>query len=560
MKVNLVNTNTINVKGTFDSFKHKRNNSYVQTTIPTLTTNNNKNIENTKTKPISIIIAATMTVAAALVLLNSKKIKNIHELNKQRKILEKQIKSFPEDMKYRSNLAVGIGLKEKDSYKLRSVIGSQEFSSYLDEFSKNPTVYTPGLKSYKTNESAYFKDKKYVENFDFGANLHMHTKHSDGKFEIQDLLDKAAEYGDKRFEKKGKPFVFAITDHDSVDGCKEAVEIISQDPWKYRNIRLVLGIENTTRINPNNMLKDDAQIHLLSYCINPFGKQMDKFLNSRVKQNTDNMKKVLVSVNDTLHETLDKHNLRYSFEELVNMEPSLNSSSKNSAYFMKDYLQFRLIFASMFENNTKLKNFLKKSTDLNLKEVNFIQPIKKISKTPDCSNGRLYCENYYDALKQHIVDISKEANPNIKQEEIIEKFEEVPQYIKNVLNEIEYKTLNPTSDFHVPNVIYPTLKSATKDLSKMDDVVMSIAHPGVFFPKNAVNKEDDIVELYDNVYKIFTQEGNGKAKYAEDYYQIYWNNNNPDVMRELPKLSKKYGLGKTGGLDTHKSEIFETDH
>ena len=59
------------------------------------------------------------------------------------------------------------------------------------------------------------------------ADLHSHSRDSDGGYTIDELIDHAI---------KNKVDVLAVTDHDCVDGSKEAFYISD-----YENIKLYLG-------------------------------------------------------------------------------------------------------------------------------------------------------------------------------------------------------------------------------------------------------------------------------------------------------------------------------
>ena len=67
-------------------------------------------------------------------------------------------------------------------------------------------------------------DFRYVESGEFKANLHVHTKYSDGTAEVEELLNCGEKIG-----KKSNGFILAITDHDTVDGIQEAYEIYNKN-------------------------------------------------------------------------------------------------------------------------------------------------------------------------------------------------------------------------------------------------------------------------------------------------------------------------------------------
>ena len=43
---------------------------------------------------------------------------------------------------------------------------------------------------------------------------------------------------------------------------------------------------------------------------------------------------------------------------------------------------------------------------------------------------------------------------------------------------------------------------------------------------------------------------------AEDFYQVYYQNTNMNILQSVRDISARYGLIPTGGLDTHGNDIF----
>ena len=117
---------------------------------------------------------------------------------------------YPSDYHYLKEIAKSINLEEKDLWRLYSLMGAQELANTL------------ALASYK-----HFR---YDENSkqDFRFNLHTHTNFSDGSLCVNEWLENACKIADERSEDKGclPPFTVALTDHDCIDGAKEAVRIL----------------------------------------------------------------------------------------------------------------------------------------------------------------------------------------------------------------------------------------------------------------------------------------------------------------------------------------------
>ena len=87
--------------------------------------------------------------------------------------------------------------------------------------------------------------------------LHMHTTYSDGAFSPTELVLKAKEVGLD---------VISITDHDSVNGLKEAMAV-----GKEIGIEVIPGLEISTDL-------DEKEIHLLAYFIDIDNDELQKYL------------------------------------------------------------------------------------------------------------------------------------------------------------------------------------------------------------------------------------------------------------------------------------------
>lgn len=76
------------------------------------------------------------------------------------------------------------------------------------------------------------------------GDFHVHSNYSDGKYGIKDLLD---------LYKKESYDIISLTDHDTLEGCKEAI-----DYGKEIGIKVVTGIEISTKHNGED-------VHILGY-------------------------------------------------------------------------------------------------------------------------------------------------------------------------------------------------------------------------------------------------------------------------------------------------------
>ena len=141
---------------------------------------------------------------------------------------------------------------------LRPVVGEEELSEFIRNNNKNPQIYTPSTEN--------------IKNGIYRANLHMHTIQSDGKASVKERLDMAQEYAENKI-KDGYMYI-AITDHNTILGAKDVVKVLQKYPNKYKNVKVILGMEVYTAFSSKYYDKP-VEIHVLNWCLNPY----DKFLN-----------------------------------------------------------------------------------------------------------------------------------------------------------------------------------------------------------------------------------------------------------------------------------------
>lgn len=89
------------------------------------------------------------------------------------------------------------------------------------------------------------------------ADLHTHTNYSDGFYSPQKLIELALEKDVQ---------IISITDHDSVNGIKDAVRVAEKV-----GIEIIPGVEISTDIR-------DTEVHILGYFIDPNNKELEHYL------------------------------------------------------------------------------------------------------------------------------------------------------------------------------------------------------------------------------------------------------------------------------------------
>ena len=236
---------------------------------------------------------------------------------------------------------------------------------------------------------------------------------------------------------------------------------------------------------------------------------------------------------------------------MTKISKALGVSIKNATYYMKDYLQFKYIFAKKVLKNSDLCTELTKA-GVDLKEIDYVKPIKMITKNPDYSKGQKYYEYYFDAVKDYVSTLGDNSNSS----RIKSLFEDFSSEDRAFLQKIEEQVLDEKSLMFVKANEFFSFDEGITKLSNLDDGVIGMAHPGVFFPMTALKDRGKLPEMYEDLYRIFSKNGGDKAIFAEDNYQAYYRTNHDEVYAKLKDISSKYGLIKTGGLDTHSKDIF----
>lgn len=368
----------------------------------------------------------------------------------------------------------------------------------------------------KLTEQNYVASENNIKNGVFLADLHSHSNFSDGQISVESLLNQATEYGNKLKKLNGKKFIFALSDHDGIDGVKEAIKIIAKNPDKYKNIKFVPAAEvsfvlpcqkNSIRYKKFN---SDVQMpEVLVYGINPFSENSKNFFegihNSRNKQ-----------IND-----------------------AISDYSMLSTYSREEYDKF-------FNPKNKKLCFL---------------------------NQHWKIWNYVHT-KSRIIEIAKEQNvkPNVLYEKIFNEMEtnkksmtphELDNYIKNKNIQTNSKMFDEGLKWRLLNKIFPlkidekTVKtdyelqlSDIAKYAKKENLVIGFAHPGFtiqnFCPENQLERIQDLIK-----------QCNGHLKLAEKYHQKYpiGKDISTDELKQYNSILDKLDLINIGGRDNHSKNF-----
>ncbi len=473
--------------------------------------------------------AIISSITAAILLKNTKGISEASET----------LQKFADDIPYKKNILTAMGIDAERHADLTSVVGKHEFLTILSDLQEKPEMFSVG-------GELFDNVRKKV----FGANMHIHTRNSDGKMFVSQLLDMASRYADKFAEKNNRPFVIGITDHDTVNGCIEAVKLILKDPAKYKNLKLVLGTETKVLFSSKYGAKA-REVDLLSYCINPFNPAIANLNKKQLLHYQDNIRSAISNANKTFKGTLDKYKLSFSFDEMAKVRPSVLVSPCSVNYSIKDYMQFRLLYADAVENNPRLVSFLKEN-NTNISDLDFSIPALKIRdeiKEP-------YWQNYIVETKKYLKEIISQNNPQADTSKVDSYFKNPNASLKKILGEIASETQNPKSGLFIKKAENISFDETLHAYSQMNESVSGIAHPCIPLSQEIEDGNKNAKLYLDDLFSQFKNKVKQKQIIYEGYYQTYWENTKQEWKDYAIELGTKHSFIKSGGLDSHYDNIF----
>jgi hypothetical protein len=161
------------------------------------------------------------------------------------------------DNNYRAHLAKCIDCRPEN---LSSIVGLHELNYVLGQL--KPEQYNP-------HSSA------------FAVNLHSHTINSDGKLTVEELLNKMAHFANTKATTH--PVYFSITNHNDLSGIYEMLNIISEKPETYKNLRIIPGIEFDTVYNNPDYFDRPVKLDIVAHGIDPYDTEFVKFVDDIAK-------------------------------------------------------------------------------------------------------------------------------------------------------------------------------------------------------------------------------------------------------------------------------------
>ena len=172
--------------------------------------------------------------------------------------------------------------------------------------------------------------------------LHLHSNNSDGSASVQELVDTVLKSGIK---------IFALTDHDTVNGLKSIIVP--------NNIKFIKGVELTCKAR-------NIKCHILGYNINPDNKELTELIELGKKLRKQKLETRIKYLKDTWNIELTKTELDwlYSRQSVVKTHIAnilVNRGlADNNVDAMKKYLDGCKTGNTRFDGETAI-NIIKKS-------------------------------------------------------------------------------------------------------------------------------------------------------------------------------------------------------
>ncbi len=354
-----------------------------------------------------------------------------------------------------------------------------------------------------------------MKNGTFLADLHSHSNFSDGKISVQELMEQAANYGDTVNSINGKKFIFALSDHDGVEGVKEALKLIAENPAKYKNIKFVPAselsfIEHCSEGSSRfNKYHSDVQMpEMLIYNINPFSKNTDEFFSTLYAKRKSQVTNMINKAN------AENKGYNFSVEEYT----QLLDKSKGKYYLLNqhwnvhNYLQLKTRLVDIAREQKKDEKVFFEET---------IHALKAEKQTPNGLSKYLEAKNIETTTPEtyeRISNLSKEFFPKS------EKGRAVSDYENN---------FDDIANFALKEHAY-----------------LGFAHPG--FTMQNFSEEECFKKM-----RSYIMRSKGTLRFAEKFHQAYpfGDEIGRDELAKYYKILDRFNLFNFGGRDNHSGKF-----
>lgn len=334
----------------------------------------------------------------------------------------------------------------------------------------------------------------------YRADLHSHSNYSDGAGLVKNLLDDATDYADSLYARTKNKFIYALTDHDTVNGLKEAINIIAGNPARYKSLDFVPAIEVSFAHSAPKSDNECEISKLLVYGINPYSPKINEFLNKISQKRADML------------------------NNFINDAKNLNLLAKFSIEEFSKYYEYEK-YGNMMNLHWKAYHYLQTKHAVT-------QYARKINQNPE-------------TLYSQIMEDSKGASV-----EILRAKRKLP------INIGESDDFQVIFEKYAPH--FENGKLVASGENTFEEVIEAFKdEKGVFMAFSQPAYLSEKVENPAETLKYFVENSKGLIKASESYHQAYDSRISPDIIESLQKQTEQLGLLNLGGQDNHKGKLFE---
>lgn len=207
---------------------------------------------------------------------------------------------------YAKTLAKGLETHldvEVKPQNLSSIMTPDEFRELL-----------PSLK-----EENFISSNDNIKNGIYIADLDYNSNHSSGKENIFDILEKVSELANQYYASNRKPFIFALTDRDSVESIQHVIRLVGQNPEKYQHVKILPAVKLSYAHEAPTSQIGFENSDLLVYGINPFDDDLIQLIDNIIANRKKMVLKFIQRVNQlypefayNIMEFAEQNRLRYS--------------------------------------------------------------------------------------------------------------------------------------------------------------------------------------------------------------------------------------------------------
>ena len=434
------------------------------------------------------------------------------------------------DINYKKILAEALNID--DLSLLDSVVGEQEFKLLLSGFTSDS--FSPGKRQdiYKIDDFDFCN----LDNHRFCANLHVHTNASDGIAGIEQVLEAATAIADLNVNAGEFGFLLAITDHDTVENAQNALKIVSADKDKFKNLKLVLGVEiSTVATEFSNQLKT-LDIHTLGYCINPFEKSLKDFLKNKMQLKFELANITLNKLKYEFSQLLNTLNLDLTLDDAAKIHPMITKGQDEVSHPLKKYIFAKTLFSFYVLNDPSVYSILQ-AENIDISLLSYEKPVFKYKSM---FNNERYFYIYKDALEKYLNEITGNTY-SIKLPDIPKDIEEALLKAKSIC-EAAHPQKNRSID------AFSEFSQTLEFINKLDCGLISIAHPARI---NTNYIDSDLFSFYNELWEMYKRFGKDRAYAYEKYYQSYTTKKHYERVQAIDDTALKYNLACSGGIDSH---------